>query len=96
MRDKLIDLIQNAVDGCSSYWAGLIADHLIAHGVMVQKWVPVSERLPKESGYYLVHHKGGFVSERYFYEDAPEIFAQVRNDPVTHWMPLPKAPKEVE
>lgn len=35
MRDKLIELIQNAVDGCSSYWAGLIADHLIAHGVTI-------------------------------------------------------------
>lgn len=96
MRDKLIELIQSAVNGCSSYWAGLIADCLLAHGVTVQEWIPVSERLPEDSGFYLVHHKGGFVSERYFYEDAPEIFAQVQNYPVTHWMPLPAAPKEVE
>ena len=33
MREKLIELIQQAVDGCATYWAGLIADHLIANGV---------------------------------------------------------------
>lgn len=36
MREKLIDLIQSAVNGCATYWAGLIADHLIANGVTVQ------------------------------------------------------------
>lgn len=93
MRGKLIELLVKSrlVDEPED-----LANYLIAHGVTVQEWIPVNERLPKESGYYLVHHKGGFVSERYFYEDAPEIFAQVRNDPVTHWMPLPEAPKEVE
>lgn len=36
-REKLIELIQSAVDGCATYWAGLIADHLVANGVTVQK-----------------------------------------------------------
>ena len=36
-REKLIELIQSAVDGCATYWAGLIADHLIANGVTVRK-----------------------------------------------------------
>ena len=35
MRDRLVELIQNAVDGCASYWAELIADHLIANGVVL-------------------------------------------------------------
>ena len=35
MRDRLVELIQNSVDGCASYWAELIADHLIANGVIV-------------------------------------------------------------
>lgn len=41
-REKLIELIQSAVDGCATYWAGLIADHLMANGVTAQKhgwWV---------------------------------------------------------
>lgn len=28
MRDRLINLIQNAVDGCARNWAEVIADHL--------------------------------------------------------------------
>ena len=46
MREKLIVLIQSAVGGCSTYWASLIADKLIANGVTIQKWIPVTERLP--------------------------------------------------
>lgn len=41
-REKLITLIQSAVDGCATHWAGSIADHLIANGVTVQtpgKWI---------------------------------------------------------
>lgn len=35
MKDKLSNLIQNAVGGCAKYWADLIADKLIAEGVIV-------------------------------------------------------------
>lgn len=54
MRDNLIELIQSAVIGCPRYWAGLIADSLIAHGVtfaednnVPRKWIPVEEELPE-------------------------------------------------
>ena len=30
-----------------------LADHLIANGATVQKWIPVSERLPDKKGKYL-------------------------------------------
>jgi hypothetical protein len=32
---KLVDLIQAAVGGCSRYWAEVIANHLLANGVIV-------------------------------------------------------------
>ena len=35
MRDRLVELIQNSVDGCASYWAELIADHLMANAVVL-------------------------------------------------------------
>lgn len=35
MRDKLIELIQESVDGCARYWAERIADNLLANGVIV-------------------------------------------------------------
>lgn len=34
-RDYLTAMIQRAVNGCSSYWAGLIAEYLLAHGVTI-------------------------------------------------------------
>ena len=47
MREKLIKLIYEALQPCEMYRAMLIADHLIANGVTVQKWIPVTERLPE-------------------------------------------------
>ncbi len=35
MRDRLVELIKDSVDGCANYWAQLIADNLIANGVIV-------------------------------------------------------------
>ena len=34
-REKLIELIQNAVNGCARHWAEIIADYLLANGVIV-------------------------------------------------------------
>lgn len=44
MREKLIELIQSAVSGCATYWAGLIADKLIAAGVIAENPVMNEER----------------------------------------------------
>lgn len=35
MKERLIKLIQEAVGGCATYWAGLIAEHLMGKGVVV-------------------------------------------------------------
>lgn len=43
MKNNLIKLIQEAVGGCATYWAGRIADHLIANGVTIQKWIPANK-----------------------------------------------------
>lgn len=36
-RETLIELIQNAVNGCARYWAENIADYLLANDVIVQE-----------------------------------------------------------
>lgn len=36
-REKLIELIQNAVSGCAKHWAEIIADYLIANGVVIRE-----------------------------------------------------------
>lgn len=35
MRDRLSNMIQNAVGGCAKYWADVIAEKLVAEGVIV-------------------------------------------------------------
>lgn len=35
MKNKLSDMIQNAVGGCAKYWADVIADKLLSEGVIV-------------------------------------------------------------
>ena len=97
-RKKLIDLFLG--------WGGLgncaeeMADYLIAEGVMVQRWIPVTERLPNicEPVLVCVDFMGGKAvraSDRYgkngvLWSGIPS------NTNVTHWMPLPEPPKEVD
>lgn len=55
MRDKLIELIVNGENELfrqRNYFTDMeriehTADYLIAHGVTIQEWIPVSEKLPK-------------------------------------------------
>lgn len=119
VREKLVDLLREApynifgnklgncyFDSCLE----LIADHLIAHGVTVQEWIPVTERLPdnKEHDWVLAQ-----VVEDNGFMHIPNVmeYRQQRNDwldetygwlsehngafTVTHWMPLPEPPKGV-
>lgn len=37
MRERLIELIQNSVCGCARHWAEIIADHLLANGIIVPR-----------------------------------------------------------
>lgn len=36
MRERIIDIIQKSVDGCSEYWAGLIADGILENSIIPQ------------------------------------------------------------
>lgn len=62
-----------------------------------RRWIPVTDRLPKESGYYIVYYSSTasnkpLISIRHFYGESPEAF--LHNKAMTHWMPLPEPPKE--
>ena len=52
--------------------------------VPVQRWIPVTERLPKDSEHILVCYRDGWVCDQYSPVDGG----------VTHWMTLPEPPKE--
>ena len=63
VREKLVDIVCDAtqINGCihscnhppCAMVSGIV-DALIAHGVTVQEWISVDDRLPEESGNYIV------------------------------------------
>lgn len=116
VREKLVELIGSTEYGNGSlvgnnFQKGFIekiATHLIANGVTVQEWIPVTERLPdnKEHDWVLAQ-----VVEDNGFMHIPRVmeYRQAKNDwfeetygwlsehnglfSVTHWMPLPNPPK---
>lgn len=75
-----------------------LADHLIAHGVTVQGWIPVKDRLPfaecGESDDVLAITELGVMRTLHF-DGGNWCFQNGECCPhkVTHWMPLPEPPK---
>lgn len=60
VREKLVDLLTNSpqldVLDWTTGWEEA-ANYLIAHGVTVQEWISVDDRLPDETGRYLAVKK---------------------------------------
>ena len=100
VREKLIDILRKPifphelVDPIEA-----VADYLLDNGVTVQEWIPVTERLPEKGQEVLVfdtrENWTGFAWLR-----PDETWTALGFDfpfdlgEVTHWMPLPKPPKE--
>jgi hypothetical protein len=68
------------------------ADYLIANGVTVAKWIPVTERLPDCADTVLAVDRDGTMSTAY-YVGYWHSGGYLDEDAVTHWMPLPEPPK---
>ena len=107
VREKLVDIVCDAtqINGCihscnhppCAMVSGIV-DALIAHGVTVQEWIPVKERLPQEKVDCIVHYKHAYCdNDDYwaigicFYDG--EKFQLNPAYKVTHWMPIPRPPK---
>ena len=112
VREKLVELLKtNACPSpficdptCRYYGFGdcfpdRFADYLIAHGVTVQEWISVKDRLPEENGRYLTANKRWddkisvfdlwFDSGFWYIDGKDDVF----DFEVTHWMPMPNPPK---
>lgn len=111
---KFVDFVQsikdkhNLVGSPINY--GTICDIVIgAHKLLdlppvapTQEWIPCSERLPEETGLYLITFKaygGGYAVTLLYYEKPKKYWTreniyQFGNDEVVAWMPLPKPYKE--
>ena len=96
VKEKLVELIESA-----RYWGSNtseeIANNLLDSGVTVQEWISVTERLPesgKES--VLIALRWGEVGIGWCEDGrwSSEFVNEYEEGEVTHWMPLPDAPKE--
>lgn len=104
-RDRLIELFFDFQRKYNSLVADKdgLADYLIANGVTVvdannatTTWRPASEP-PKEEGSYLVYSCKSKTVFTARYIPRCERWANRANGHfITHWMPLPQPPKEVE
>ena len=103
MKEKLVELIGNVQDsGVVIIPAGfgetysfvkneLVADCLIANGVTVQEWKPISEP-PKEKGTYLVCTDNGGVLLGHWYGTAWNAGGGAKKR-LACWMEKPQPPK---
>ena len=99
MREKLIELLTAPILMTESVEESL-ADHLIDNGVTIQKWISVKERLPElHTKVLCCGIKGGrFIAELGTWGHEKHLCWDKKNGKgcptVTHWMPMPKPPKE--
>ena len=119
VREKLVELLNGIIDGgfkwhSYSYESGEqlnndeIASHLIAHGVTVQEWISVRDRLPKYTEEEMERYR--FFGDTFFPEFNVMIFGAIKPTTlyydgerwydeesrcyyVTHWQPMPQPPK---
>ena len=110
VREKLVELLREApynifgnklgncyFDSCLE----LIADHLITHGVTVQEWISVEDRLPEPFVSVLAcipsEEPLPTVHESYIADHGSWVCIltaeRYKTGEVTHWMPLPNPPK---
>ena len=102
VREKLIELLTNSQQLDVLDWATgweEAANYLIAHGVTVQEWISVDDRLPEPFVSVLVQMPGEepfpTVREGFISNDGIWQSAMFRREPgeVTHWQPMPQPPK---
>ena len=107
VREKLVELIGSTEYGNGSlvgnnFQKGFIekiASHLIDHGVTVQEWISVKDRLPEAGGYVVC------IAKRNPFSRFMPMVARIEKNgwvnpiteqyisEVTHWMPIPEPPK---
>ena len=111
VREKLVEIVCDPaqINGCihrcnhpPCAMVSDIVDALIAHGVTVQEWIPVDDRLPEPKhefdarNWYLVALSNGVVKELAYEFHNHSVFGYGWREtayPVTYWMPLPEPPK---
>lgn len=91
VREKLVELLKTQF--YDEYEFEEIADFLIAHGVTVQEWISVEDRLPEKDVKVLTFGVYGFSVNYRDRFSGKWRGVNGRSQWITHWMPLPEPPK---
>ena len=97
VREKLVELLDVIIQP-GQKTLGDIADHLIAHGVTVQEWISVKDRLPEHGDVVLCFMKFGEHRILQWDDVSSWWLGYGRGDDwqkadVTHWTKMPQPPK---
>lgn len=60
----------------------------------MNEWIRVEDRLPESAGWYLVFYNGSEMQVAFFKGKKWPFDNHYHT--ITHWMPLPEPPKEVD
>ena len=101
VREKLVEIVNKAAysslpSNTEDFHLNMFVTNLLAHGVTVQEWISVKDRLPEDDSPVLVYKSR--YSEAYGNMETAYYWNQRRwmgcvGETVTHWMPMPKPPK---
>ena len=102
VREKLIEIVKKAAysslpSNTEDFHLNMFVANLLSHGVTVQEWISVDERLPENFisvlGY--MTDAGEFPPVRECYTVGNAFFFPALGDvhPVSHWCEMPQLPK---
>ena len=99
VREKLVELANDVLrylpwGEIQKDTAERIADRMMDHGVTVQEWIPVTERLPEKGGAYLVFSSKSKTVFTAHYWLGDRWANRANGQFITHWMEMPMPPKE--
>lgn len=98
VKEKLVKLLISTI-GLTPTDAEIYANDFIAHGITVQEWISVKDRLPEAGGYVVC------IAKRNPFSRFMPMVARIEKNgwvnpiteqyisDVTHWMPLPQPQK---
>lgn len=98
VREKLIELLTNSQQLDVLDWATgweEAANYLIAHGVTVQEWISVDDRLPDDNDRVIAFRPNEPETSGYKYcvMWGWSVKASLKHRGITHWMDMPQPPK---
>ena len=111
VREKLVDIVKKAAysslpSNTEDFHLNMFVTNLLSHGVTVQEWISVDDRLPDSCGFpCLMCGENSFGQIRVFegftgymergkfewHSNQKDIDIDVWT--ITHWMPIPQPPK---